>query len=429
MSDVNGGGDVRRALLVLSMHRSGTSAMAGLLVRLGVGGPRTLMPPNEANPLGYWESEPIVELHDRLLRAAGTAWHAWTPLDASWDASPAAIPFADELRRLVAAEFGSAPMFVVKDPRMCRLVPFWLRTLEASAITACAILVVRDPVEVSRSLAARDALTSEFSLLMWLRHMLDAEGATRSIPRSVVSYRELLADWRAVVHRMARDLNITWPRSPDEAGETIAQFLKPELCHHALDAHELQAAPPLGSWAINARNALDQLRFGNSAGLAQALATLDEVRRAMDAAGVAFGRGDEAVRSQTFARLAEVDGDRRSLQERLAAVEAARAELRERAAALNAERTRTTALLEEAQRREIRLEAEVARLQQETALLHTAYTALQRTQQQLESELASSRRHVEALLSSGSWRVTAPLRALLRVAKRVTGRDESRATM
>ena len=214
MSDVNGGGDVRRALLVLSMHRSGTSAMAGLLVRLGVGGPRTLMPPNEANPLGYWESEPIVELHDRLLRAAGTAWHAWTPLDASWDASPAAIPFADELRRLVAAEFGSAPMFVVKDPRMCRLVPFWLRTLEASAITACAILVVRDPVEVSRSLAARDALTSEFSLLMWLRHMLDAEGATRSIPRSVVSYRELLADWRAVVHRMARDLNINVAPEP-----------------------------------------------------------------------------------------------------------------------------------------------------------------------------------------------------------------------
>ena len=401
--------------------------MAGLLVRLGVGGPRTLMPPNEANPLGYWESEPIAEFHDRLLSAAGTAWHAWTRLDASWDTSPAATSFADELTRLVAAEFGSAPMFVVKDPRMCRLVPFWLRTLEASVIAAGAILVVRDPVEVSRSLAARDALTSEFSLLMWLRHMLDAEHATRSIPRSVVSYRELLSNWRTAVDRIAGELDVEWPVIVDQAGRAIAEFVKPELCHHSSNVNEIEAVQPLGSWATNTLKAFDQLRSGNSARTAQALATLDEVRRAMDAAGVAFGRGDEAVRSQTFARLAEVDGDRRSLQERLAAVEAERAGLRERAAALDAERTRTTALVEEAQRREAKLEAEVARLQQETALLHTAYTALQRTQQQLESELASSRWHVEALLSSGSWRVTAPLRALLRVAKRMTGRDESRA--
>ena len=64
----------RQAFLVLSMHRSGTSTLAGLLVRLGVEGPRTLMPPDSFNPLGYWESEPIAEYHDRLLRSAHTSW-------------------------------------------------------------------------------------------------------------------------------------------------------------------------------------------------------------------------------------------------------------------------------------------------------------------------------------------------------------------
>jgi hypothetical protein len=392
------------------MHRSGTSAMAGLLVRLGVDGPRTLMPPSEVNPLGYWESEPIVEFDDRLLRAAGTAWDAWTPLDTSWDASPAAIQFMDEAKRLVAAEFGSAPMFVVKDPRMCRLVSFWLKALDASAIGAAAILVVRDPVEVSGSLAARDALNSEFSVLMWLRYMLDAERATRSIPRSIVSYRELLTDWHAVAHRIAHDLSITWPVSLVEAGGAIEQFLKPELCHHVSAANEIHAAPPLGSWATNTRNALDQLRSSNSTRTAQALATLDEVRGEIDAAAIAFGRADEAIRSQTFARLTEIDADRRSLQEHVAAVEADRTRLRERAAAFEAEQSRTAAVAEEAQRRTTKLEADVARLS--------------RTQHQLESELASIRRYVAALLSSGSWRVTAPLRAVLRVARRVTGIDD-----
>ncbi len=137
-------------MLVLGMHRSGTSAATGLLVRLGVDAPKDRHSARRIEPSRVWESQLIVEFHDRLLRAAGTSWDAWTPLD-DWTGT---VSFASELMRLVAAEFGSAPLFVVKDPRMCRLVPFWVSTLEGSDIKPAAILVVRDPIEVSRSLAA-----------------------------------------------------------------------------------------------------------------------------------------------------------------------------------------------------------------------------------------------------------------------------------
>ena len=59
---------------------------------------------------------------------------------------------------------------------------------------------------------------------MWLRHMLDAEHATRTIPRSVVSYRQLLTDWRSVADRIADDLRLTWP-SVFRRHAAIAQFL------------------------------------------------------------------------------------------------------------------------------------------------------------------------------------------------------------
>src|SRR5262249_15628657 len=146
---------------------------------------------------------------DRVLRALGSSWDAWTRLDASRTA-----PFADELMRIITTEFGSAPMFVVKDPRMCRLVPFWVNTLNAAGITPAAILVARDPVEVLRSLAARDVLVPEFSLLVWLRHMIDAEFDTRGILRTLVSYSELLSDWPAVAERISRDLGLGWPVNP-----------------------------------------------------------------------------------------------------------------------------------------------------------------------------------------------------------------------
>ena len=295
---------MRRALLVLGMHRSGTSALTGLIFRLGVDAPRTLHPPNEWNPLGYWESEPILDFHDRLLRAAGTSWDAWTPLNASY----AAVPFTSELTRLIAAEFGSAPMFVVKDPRMCRLVPFWLQTLEASDIEPAAILIVRDPVEVSRSLATRDRLSAEFSLLMWLRHMLDAEHATRGLPRSIVGYHELLTDWRAVARRIADDLHITWPCSPDTAGEAIAQFVKPDLRHHVSDTGDVHAGPPIDRWATEARNALDQLRCGDRRKQRRPGCT----RRGAPAGGRGRARlrpGHEAVRANTILRLEQVNSD------------------------------------------------------------------------------------------------------------------------
>ena len=271
---------MRRALLVLGMHRSGTSVLAGLMVRLGVASPRTLMPPNEFNPLGYWESQPIVEFHDRILRAMGSSWSAWTPVDASKIA-----PFADELKAIISAEFDLAPLFVVKDPRMCRIVPFWLATLETSGITPAAILIVRDPVEVAQSLAKRDHLAPESSLLMWFRHMLDAEYATRTVPRAIVTYDALLTDWRQEVSRIATTLRISWPRDPDIANEEVRQFLQPDLRHHVSGIGDLDLPPPLDRWRIQARDAFEELSRGAEGRAQNAFVALDGIRWQLNRAG------------------------------------------------------------------------------------------------------------------------------------------------
>ena len=57
----------RQAILVLGMHRSGTSALGGAINALGVAAPKTILPPNHANPRGFWECAPLVTAHDELL--------------------------------------------------------------------------------------------------------------------------------------------------------------------------------------------------------------------------------------------------------------------------------------------------------------------------------------------------------------------------
>jgi hypothetical protein len=374
---------VRRAVLVLGMHRSGTSALAGLMVRLGVDSPRTLMPPDDFNPLGYWESEAVVAFHDRVLRALGTSWDAWTAVE-----SQQTSRFEDELTRIITAEFGSAPIFVVKDPRMCRLVPLWLSTLETSGIAPGIILVVRDPVEVSRSLAARDRMSSTFALLLWLRHMLDAEYATRALPRAIVSYHGLMTDWRAEIRQISTGLGITWPCSPETAGEAAARFLSSDLRHHASGAGALEAPAPLDRRTVEACDALERLRRGDAASTAHALSTLDDVRRWLDEAARIFGVPDEAVRSDLNLRLEHATSHAADLD-----VQAGHAR------------------------------QEMIRLQAEHDALVRRHEDLQRANQVLADGLDAARHEVAALRASRSWRVTAPLRALYRLAQKTARRS------
>ena len=223
------------------MHRSGTSALTGLLVHLGVQGPRTLMPATEYNQRGYWESMPFHDYHERLLKDAGTEWDLWTSVPPSGLHPEQNLALSAEFRTLLDQEFGDAPLFVLKDPRVCRLMPFWRVHLQAAGVEPLAVITVRSPFEVAASLAARDGLALDHALLLWLRHVLDADAATRTLRRSIVRYRDLLDDWEAVAQRLTRDLGLQWPEWSPEAGARITAFLGPDLRHH-IDAGE---APPL----------------------------------------------------------------------------------------------------------------------------------------------------------------------------------------
>lgn len=74
----------RKALIVLGMHRSGTSVLSALLVRAGFDAPRDLMPATLDNPQGYWESRRIAKINNRLLAAAHTHWNDDSQISEQW---------------------------------------------------------------------------------------------------------------------------------------------------------------------------------------------------------------------------------------------------------------------------------------------------------------------------------------------------------
>lgn len=194
---------LRDAFVVLGMHRSGTSALAGTLAKLGARPPLTMGAAAADNPRGFWEPRPIAELDDEILAAAGSRWDDWRGLDPVWFDTPDVAPLHRRARDLLIGEYGAAERFVLKDPRMCRLVRFWSRVLAEAGVAPRYVLPVRMPLEVARSLAKRNGFTIGHGLRLWLRHVLDAEQATRGAPRCIVAWDDILRDWRAEIARMS----------------------------------------------------------------------------------------------------------------------------------------------------------------------------------------------------------------------------------
>lgn len=99
------------------MHRSGTSALGGVINALGAAGPKTPLPSHAANPRGFFESAPLALAHDELLASVGSSWLDWRQLNPQRINSEATEPYRQKIKQLLIDEFGDEPLIVIKDPR------------------------------------------------------------------------------------------------------------------------------------------------------------------------------------------------------------------------------------------------------------------------------------------------------------------------
>ena len=275
----------KRAVLVLGMHRSGTSAVARLLSLLGADLPSTLLPPAPDNPLGFWEAPNIVDIHNELLASAGSSWDDVAAIPRTWFDSDRAKSFQDRVVQILKADFAGSPLFVIKDPRICRLVPFWGRVLDKFGCEPHYVISVRNPLEVAASLKARDGFLPAKSLLLWLRHLLEAEQATRGQRRSFVCYERLLRNWRETAATISANLEISWPRASHEAAVEIEMFLSESARQHSFSAAELDNRSDIVDWVKRTYATI----LATDEGTARMEKVLDNIRKRLDAADQAFG--------------------------------------------------------------------------------------------------------------------------------------------
>jgi GT2 family glycosyltransferase/glycosyltransferase involved in cell wall biosynthesis len=190
--------------LVLGMHRSGTSVLARMLAAAGANPGERLVPGSHGNEDGHWEDAFAVETNERLLSALGYRWDDLRPLPKDWMRSDAAAVARAQIRDYLRSSLSKHPLWAIKDPRMCLFAELWLQAFADEGCSPSVLLLARHPQEIAGSLAVRDGMANGKAMLLWLRHVLDAERASRGLARAFLGYDELLADPQGAMRRISR---------------------------------------------------------------------------------------------------------------------------------------------------------------------------------------------------------------------------------
>lgn len=202
------------SVLVLGMHRSGTSVATRMTSLLGLPTCDTadLSCDRRGNEGGIWESASLVRFNDRLLAAASAAW--WCPPESGHDWSEELEAHGEAAREAFRAVH-AGPRWIWKDPRNCLTLPFWLQAL---AIRPPVILMLRDPLEICASLTARNQFSTRAGLALWERHLRTAIRHLAGLPVLVCRYPDLLADATAWCGRVSEFLTQAgYPLRPTKA--------------------------------------------------------------------------------------------------------------------------------------------------------------------------------------------------------------------
>ena len=208
---------------ILGMHRSGTSALAGALHKLGadLGPESSWLGPAADNPRGFFEFRPVVDLNRNILAAMGGTWSSPPALPAGWTEDARLTELrarAEQVSHEIPADM------VVKDPRLSLVQPLW----DEVGRVRPSVLCLRHPAAVAESLRARNEFRIDEGLFLWFRY--NAAAVMNRPDALTVEYETLLTDPVPQLRRVVEHIEI---EASAQTIEAAAGTVYRDMAHHA----------------------------------------------------------------------------------------------------------------------------------------------------------------------------------------------------
>jgi GT2 family glycosyltransferase len=219
-------------VVVLGMHRSGTSALAKALELFGVDLGQNLMAANEYNLKGYFEDNELVVINDRIFAKASNHWSSIQFLEPADLLGPRFEKEQKAAREFLERKLAQGNPIGLKDPRLCRTLPLWEKIFVEIGIRVGYLMPFRNPFEVAASLQGRDNFAIDYGLMLWGSYETDALRHTEGKSRLFVGFHQLLENSERELIRISKFLETTWNPDAQSTFEYEKKFLDSGLRHH-----------------------------------------------------------------------------------------------------------------------------------------------------------------------------------------------------
>ncbi|GKY95513.1 hypothetical protein MPSEU_000513000 [Mayamaea pseudoterrestris] len=230
----------RAGFMVLGMHRSGTSMLAGLMATgMGyiTGGP--LIGGAFDNVKGFFERLDVVYQNDEFMNKQSVWWNLnivdYDTEKALQMKKDGTIDFTNGKKALKFYNDPHNSPWLQKDPRQCLTLKTWLPLMNNEPAI---VFTYRHPLEVAKSLKTREEMPISRGLRLWILYNKAALDNSRGLCIVHSSNEAILAEPLDEIKRISRELTDQChvPKPPhDLTQDDVDRFVDRALQHNKAD--------------------------------------------------------------------------------------------------------------------------------------------------------------------------------------------------
>lgn len=223
----------KKIILILGMHRSGTSMVTELCQQMGVylGSEKDLILPTEYNPDGHFENEKITVIDNKILHICNQTWFNLETAETDTKAEEL-LELKTRLKEIIISLFRKSNVIGIKDPRISVLLPFWGSLVSELGVDVDYIWVYRNPQEVAASLSRRDGFCEEYGLRLWSHYNLCILDFLKDKRYLLLNYQDILEH----PYTLDKLQEILGEREELRLYEIFQKVVKPEYRHEVCQA-------------------------------------------------------------------------------------------------------------------------------------------------------------------------------------------------
>lgn len=396
----------KKIYVVLGMHRSGTSAITRGLQVLGVALGDRLMPQAPGNnEKGFWEDVDINRLNIDLLEYLGDDWDCLVPLSPIELQRPEIDTFRLRAIEILRNRLESTSVYGMKDPRISRLLPFWQSVFSHLGVDVSYIVACRNPMSVVRSLQARDGFALEKGYQLWLEYSIASLRDTKGQRSIVVDYDRLMEAPASQLSRISEGLGLEFDEESTAYAEYRNEFLEAGLRHSRFNSVDLKFERAATPAVVELFEILGQLATDEQSLDSKAIVEKIEMLNREQARNLSLLRFANSIK----------DLERKIANQKISLSDSQK-DLAEQVELLSeSRRVEKSINIKRAD-----LEAEVESLALDIRVLTSERDNLILKVGELSTQVSGMHASLVEMRASTSWRVTEPLRSVVRSKRKVS---------